>query len=237
MKVIDMRYRPPYKSFKMDMAFDLPAVKERYKRRGAEVSKGLENLSMELCLEEMDQCGIAAGVVPIRAKQAREDNPVLVELLNDYPKRFIGMAAVSMPHKNTAEGLEMIEKYVAEGSCAGISLEAGLDFEPWYSDDERIFPLYERCEQLDAPVMILAGGLMHRLDAGDCDYYNPSHLEHVARNFPKLKIILAHGGWPWITQACYLAMNWDNVYLSPDGYMTDGIGGDLYMQAVNNYAL
>lgn len=237
MKIIDMRFRPPYKDFQKDLGFNLKDVRERYQRRNTIVPPSIENLSMQECIKEMDDNGIERGVVPVRALRAEEDNDVLVELLQEYPQRFIGLAAVSMPAEQTEKALHIIDKYIINGPCAGLSLEEGLDSYPWYADDEKIFPVYEKCEENAIPVMILAGGLMHRQDAGDCDYYNPSHIEHVARHFPRLKIILAHGGWPWITQACYLAMNWDNVYLSPDGYLTDGVGGNFYAQAANNYAL
>ena len=237
MKIIDMRFRPPYKAFRNDAIYDLQATPARYARRGITPSPALMELSMGKCLEEMNEAGIVKGLIPLRALRSEADAESLVSLLNKDPEHFIGFISISMPHEQTEAGIKTIEDFIINGPCTGISLEPGLDAKPWYSDDERIFPIYEKCEKTNTPVMILAGGLMHRLDAGDCDYYNPSHLEHVARVFPNLKIILAHGGWPWITQACYLAMNWDNVYLSPDCYLIDGVGGNLYAQAANNYVL
>lgn len=237
MKIIDMRFRPPYKAFQNDAIYDLKATPERYARRGMTPSATVMELSMQKCFQEMDAVGIERGIIPLRAIRSDADTESLVCLLKEYPDRFSGFMSISMPHEQTELGINIIEKFIINGPCIGVSLEPGLDIKPWYSDDENIFPIYKKCESHNIPVMILAGGLMHRLDAGDCDYYNPSHLEHVARVFPNLKIILAHGGWPWITQACYLAMNWDNVYLSPDCYLTDGIGGNLYAQAANNYVL
>jgi len=35
----------------------------------------------------------------------------------------------------------------------------------------------------------------------------------VARDFPELRIIMSHGGYPWVLEACLLAWKYENVYL------------------------
>ena len=64
MKIIDMRFRPPYKAFQNDAIFDLQATPARYARRGITPSQALMELSMEKCLEEMNTAGIVKGVIP-----------------------------------------------------------------------------------------------------------------------------------------------------------------------------
>src|SRR5206468_1695921 len=35
----------------------------------------------------------------------------------------------------------------------------------------------------------------------------------AARDFPELRIIMSHGGYPWVLEACLLAWKYENVYL------------------------
>jgi predicted TIM-barrel fold metal-dependent hydrolase len=38
-------------------------------------------------------------------------------------------------------------------------------------------------------------------------------LEDVACDFPKLKLVIAHMGWPWVLESVALALKYPNVYL------------------------
>lgn len=235
MRAIDMRSRPPYKKFKDDFVFDLNERRLAAKRSGRAVAKSVEALSMDAFLEEKIKAGITKCVVPVRGSRANEDNPILVNLLQEYPDDFIGFASLSMPAEMKPEEItDLIKKYVLEGPCTGVNLEPGLDVRPWEVDDEKIFPVYDFCEKYNIPVMLLNGGLFHRNDyMMDYGLYAPMRIEHVAFTFPKLKIICAHGGWPWVELMCAVAINHENVYLSPDCYLMDGVGGKGYVEAAN----
>jgi len=234
LKAIDMRSRPPYGAFRDDFVFDYESRKKAAERTGRTVPKSVKDKSMDLFLAEKKAAGIEKCVVPVRGSRAIEDNPVVERLLYDYPDDFIGMASITMPGEDKTRDLEIIKKYVLNGSCTGINLEPGLDTLPWELDSENVFHVYEFCEKHDIPVMILNGGMFHRADVRmDYGLYAPMRIEHVAFTFPKLKIISAHGGWPWVELMCAVAINCENVYLSPDCYLMDGVGGHGYIEAAN----
>ena len=44
-------------------------------------------------------------------------------------------------------------------------------------------------------------------------YANPVSVEQIIQDFPKLKVIIAHFGWPWILESVMLALKYANVYL------------------------
>jgi len=48
-------------------------------------------------------------------------------------------------------------------------------------------------------------------------YNQPLPLDDVARKFPKLRICLAHLGWPWVWDAVTVAIRNPNVYLDTAG--------------------
>lgn len=114
-------------------------------------------------------------------------------------------------------------------SLRGIVMEPGLTKTPMFVEDERIFPLYERCQALGVPVMLMVGS-----NCGpDIEYSKPEYAERVAKAFPKLNIILSHGGWPWVTEAIHVAYRYKNVYLLPDLYQFNGPGSGEYLAAAN----
>ena len=103
-------------------------------------------------------------------------------------------------------------QYVVGEGLRGIADEPGLTSTPMFVEDERIFPLYERCQALGVPVMLMVGS-----NCGpDIGYSKPEHAERVAKAFPRFNIILSHGGWPWVTEAIHVAYRYKNVYLLPD---------------------
>ena len=155
------------------------------------------------------------------------DNQDIVDLIHAYPGRFTGMAGGDPSDGPGA--MEELERYVVGEGLRGIVMEPGLTKTPMFVEDERIFPLYERCQALGVPVMLMVGS-----NCGpDIEYSKPEHAERVAKAFPKLNIILSHGGWPWVTEAIHVAYRYKNVYLLPDLYQFNGPGSGEYLAAAN----
>ena len=107
---------------------------------------------------------------------------------------------------------------------------AGLDPTPWKLDDEKYFPIYEKCEKEHIPVYITWGGLN-----GTPWVYDPEIIDHVARTFPKMKMFLAHAGFPRSAEHTIVAVNHPNVYLGTDIYVINSPGQQDFIMA-GNYA-
>lgn len=237
-EIIDFRCRPPFGNFVKDWIFNLedvpgnPGLKTKFSCMGMQLPASLLQRSMEAFFQENQACGVALSVVPLR-KLATQDNDDLAALLHAYPDKFVGLAGIQPLADGMAASLEAVKRHVLHGPCAGIYMEPGLDPVPWLVDDEVFFPLYELCEEKDIPVCLLFGGVFHRKSAPDYEHYAPMRIEHVARAFPRLKIALSHACWPWTAHACAVALNWEHVYLSPDGFMIDHPGAQDYVVAAN----
>jgi predicted TIM-barrel fold metal-dependent hydrolase len=69
----------------------------------------------------------------------------------------------------------------------------------------------------------------------DLSYSNPVHVDRVAADFPSLRIVVSHGGWPWVHQILHVAYRRANVYVSPDMYLSNMAGMDDYVKALNGF--
>ena len=224
---IDFRVRPPVESYRAaEFYTNFQDVEQRSARFGTQISQCARTFSLELLLEEMDEAGVEQAVVPIR-KGCGGDNKDLVHLLERHPERFIGLAGIA-PLMGVEAALEEIGRYVIDGPCRGIALEPAFDPERWHVDDERVFPIYERCSREGIPVAMTFGGIF----TPGLGYYAPLELDRVAA-FPDMNIALCHGGWPYVTEICQIAFNRRNVYLAPDMYMINAPGSRDFIAAAN----
>jgi len=108
-----------------------------------------------------------------------------------YPDRFVGLAGYN-PYRIT-ESLREIEIAVKQYGFKGVYVHIyGFDI-PLH--DRKMYPLYAKCVELDVPVSLQVG---HVLEAMPSDCGRPIYLDRVACDFPELKIVGAHTGWPWV---------------------------------------
>ena len=90
-------------------------------------------------------------------------------------------------------------------------------------DDPRFRPLFETIAGLGVAVMIDVGttGMGAGMAGGNgaiIRHAHPSAIDVLAANFPALKIICAHPGWPWIEEMTAVALHKGNVYWEMSGW-------------------
>ena len=226
--IIDFRLRPAFDNYTGSFLFDFQDKVKFAPKFGTDIPLSVQQKSVEICLLEMDEVGVNIGLVPAR-KCFDVTNDALESFLKQYPGRFWGLAALDPDDPQKA--LEEIERYVIEGSCVGVSVEPGLTKIPQKCNSPQMEVIYQKCEELNIPILLSFGGLCYpRLDD-----FQPTMLDNVAKDFPKLNIVLAHGGYPWITEVSWIALSCENVYLSPDIYGMHAPGAYNYIQAANYF--
>ena len=229
-KIIDLRLRPPideYRAmFPLAMASKNPPIPAW--------ESGSSDLN--LVYKEMDQAGIKAGLIHGRHVyhlQSGEDGvPLRVEddrieqVVRESDGRFFGFAGTDLA-KPMDEILSGIDRGINQLGLKGVNVEPGHAPTPIYADHESLTPIYEKCIELDVPVMFMTGFFCGSLTQND-----PQYFERVAFRFPKLKLLLAHGCYPYVTHAIALAVKCRNVYVSPDIYMFMP-GGSMFVEALS----
>lgn len=134
------------------------------------------------------------GVIPGRNGHFKGTiaNDDIIKLLDDFPGRFVGTAGLNASKKE--EALEEIERTVVNGPLKGVCMEPGALDRPMYADDPRIYPIYEKCEKHEIPVILMLGGR-----AGpDITYSRSQDHQPHRRGLPQDQLHLSHGGWPWV---------------------------------------
>lgn len=132
-------------------------------------------------------------------------NEEVERLVNEYPDRFYGFASVD-PHREDA--LDVLEKAFSSQGLVGVKLHPSK--QKFYPDDPMMDSIYEICIRYNRPIIFHAGVSM---EPGTLvKYSHPLRFEEVAYRFPKLRICLAHFGWPWIRETCMLMLKYRNVY-------------------------
>lgn len=229
--IIDFRLRPPFKSYLNAIMYrDLERSKRMSERIGMYQPESVQQQDIALTMREMREAGITYGVVSGRRANPHVglvDNADIQELMEQYPDFFIGLAGIDPLDKEMA--VREISDYVLNGKLRAVVIEPGVLETPIFADDERIYYLYEFCESHGIPVMMMIGGNGGR----DVRYSMPWQVEHVAMDFPRLRIIVAHGGFPWITEMIQVAYHCVNVSLLPDLFLLNMPGAEAYITAAN----
>ena len=176
--------------------------------------------SIDAMVAEMDKAGVERVLVTqtkmwsYRRKWMYMDTRLeeVLQYTRAHPGRFTGLAGYN-PF-DIKGSLKEIETAVVEHGFRGVYVHIyGFDI-PLH--DAKMYPLYAKCVELDVPVSLQVG---HVLEAMPSEHGRPMHLDRVACDFPDLKIVGAHTGWPWVEELISVCYKWDNVYLGVDAWM------------------
>lgn len=86
----------------------------------------------------------------------------------------------------------------------------------FYPNDPKLFPFYDTVQSLGVPIMFHTGISIFK--GSRVKYGNPLFLDEVADEFPRLKIILEHGGRSfWYDRASWLITRHENIYIGIAG--------------------
>lgn len=132
-------------------------------------------------------------------------NEYVAEYVRKHSEKLVGFCSID-PHD--ADAVEQLDHCVRHLGLRG--LKVGPIYQNMHPQDPRFMRLFERAEQLDLPVLIHQGTTFCR-DVS-LEYANPVLLQPIARQFPRLRVIIAHLGHPWIGECISLIRKHPNFY-------------------------
>lgn len=230
--IIDFRLRPPFQDYvKLGMYKNKARCGGYAADIGLKLADSIQKESMELLLEDMQQNEISMGVATGRVEHfaGGMSNETVINLVNTYSDKFIGFAGLNP--LDWRWSIEEIHRTVVNGVLKGVVLEPGAVRPAMHGDNALLYPVYAECEKYDIPVMVMLGG-----NAGpNVDYSFPRIIHKIAADFPTVKFIVSHGGWPWVQEILGVCFFQKNIYLSPDLYLFSKPGWQDYVSAANTY--
>jgi predicted TIM-barrel fold metal-dependent hydrolase len=172
-------------------------------------------------LAYMDKIGLDRAVLinyvaPEVLGFTAEVNPWIVEYCKADPERLLSCGSIHPRH--TPDVQTELDKIVRLGiRLLKIHPPHQLLFPNAYvHGDKNLELIYRSMEQNGIPVMFHTGTSI--FPGARNKYGDPIYIDDVAVDFPKLKILLAHGGRPlWMETSFFLVRRHPNVFLDISG--------------------
>lgn len=174
---------------------------------------------ISVTLHEMDRFGVEIGLIGAGGDVSRK-------ALQTYPDRFVAQGGVD-PNKGKEGIRDMVRQYEDFGVRSFGAFNSGFDPQVGI-DDELMYPIYDKCVELDVPIFSCAGVPGPRLPMW------PQHVERIDKvmyDFPELVFVTRHGCEPWVDLAVKLMLKWPNLY-----YSTSAFAPKYYPKEIIDYA-
>jgi len=174
-----------------------------------------QGLSIEATIQEMDAAGIERAVVTLwhRSGSCADSDEAIAQAVRSFPQRFVGAVSVD-PRDPYAATQQLKQRVVQDGFRA-------LRLVPWLWNrllsDPLYYPLFETCTSLNIPVCTQVG---HTGPLSPSEPGRPiPYLERVALDFPNLRIVGGHLGYPWVAEMIVLAEKFEHVYIDTSAHL------------------
>ncbi|WP_051790908.1 amidohydrolase family protein [Amycolatopsis jejuensis] len=158
----------------------------------------------------MDDAGVDKAIV---CSQAGGTWEVPAEYTRDFiagwPGRLYG--ACGIDPRDITEGVRKLERAVTEYGFLGAH-----SYPHWFGlapDDRKYYPFYAKCVELGVPIEIQIGEALQRnlRNVG-----RPETLDRIAVDFPDLRIVAIHTGYPWERELVAVSAKHANVHIGAD---------------------
>ncbi|HWR13576.1 MAG TPA: amidohydrolase family protein [Terriglobales bacterium] len=124
-------------------------------------------------------------------------NEYVANYVKQHPEKLIGFCSID-PHDDDA--VEQLDHAVLKLGLRGLKL--GPIYQNVHPSDQKIKRLFKRAEELGTPIVIHQGTTFCcnvSLEVAD-----PVLLQPIALEFPRLRMVIAHMGHPWIGETISL---------------------------------
>ena len=217
MKVIDFRFRPHSKATLEGLANSV-IFREGLLANGVDLDTFVAKAQgMDEITSQLRRDGVVKAVIVGRDAETTygfaPNNQEVADFVAFDPDVYVGFAGLD-PHKGS-ESVETLIDLVENRGFGGAALA------PIYAQaalhERCYYPVYATCERLRIPLVITSGPARYTPKTV-MDYARPGYIDQVAADFPELKIVVSHGGWPYIEEMMGVAFRNKNVYFELSEY-------------------
>lgn len=203
MPVIDAWVQPWTKA----VAAGMPERNWELARRFGNADRLMAGISIGELVDEMDEHGIDRAM--LSAGPLIPNREVLAGL-RAYPDRFVGVASVDpWGERGVMAAVGELRRLVEVEGFRALKLEPFIDDR--VLTEARWYPLYAACVDLGITLQTQVG------NTGPPTYPSetgrPLYVDRVAMEFPELRIVAGHIGWPWTEEMLAIAGKHPNVWI------------------------
>lgn len=204
MTVIDVWAQHPTRRFLAEPYFD---SLKKWTRQD------LQDIPLEATVQAMQSAGVDKALIcawygPGGALISNEE---VLDATRSHPDLFVGIASGDL--RNPVAAVRTLRDYVINHGFMGLRIVQWLW--EWPCTHPLYYPLYAACVDLGVPVCLQVGltGPLRSSETG-----RPLHVERVALDFPDLRIVCGHIGYPWQAEMIALTTKFPNVYIDTSAY-------------------
>jgi len=135
------------------------------------------------------------------------------EALQRYPDFFIGLASLEPMDKANRfhqKAFEYFKSAIEEYGFRGVLMTP--PYGQFYSNDKVVYPFYEKALEYDVVVQFHHSAQMGPAILAPTKYADPYRLNDLIVDFPDLKIVVEHIGYPWSEHLFILMANDKNLW-------------------------
>ena len=183
---------------------------------GVEEWEVVKQKDPEILLNAMDKYGVdIACLLPESMMDTTGyssrwcSNGDMAKVVEKHPDRFMYQPNLSpVKYRGVKNAIWEMEYWVKE---KGAKIFKYYSPEDTYINDPELWPFYEKAEELGIVLDMHTGFVW--VPPGKSKYCRPVQLDDVARDFPDLKIVAFHMGYPYCDELNMVALGHPNVYL------------------------
>lgn len=182
-------------------------------RRWAKTPMPTVELPVKMTVAMMDQAKVNMSLISawVAPRNVMISNDEVAGFVKEAPDRLIGVGSVDISKPMAA--VREIRRCILDLGFKAIRVL------PWLWEvpptDRRFYPVYTACCELDIPFCTQIG---HTGPLMPSEVGRPLYLDQVALDFPELKIVGGHIGYPWTDEAIAVATKHENVFIDTSAY-------------------
>jgi uncharacterized protein len=169
-------------------------------------------------IASMEQAGIDKSLV-FAGRLNGISNEEMLEAIAPYPDKLYGVAAY---HRFDEQGVLCTKKEVDK--LASLYQEKKIVAVKFYTGYEHFYPAdvnweLSLLEEVGCPVIFHSGDCLNSVKHAKLKYAHPLAIDDVANEHPKMNLVIAHMGFPWVVDAAEVCSKNDNVYSDCSGFV------------------
>lgn len=214
--IIDVWMQHPTQRFSAHPMFDSL-------RKWTKTTKLETELPIHMTISAMDASQVKLGLICSwqSPNGALISNKEVANWVTQHPNRLVGIASVNL-HQPVA-AIRELRHYVKEQNFKGLRVVQWLwNLPPTHA---YYYPLFAECVELGVPICLQVGhtGPLRPSEVGRPIPY----IDQIALDFPELKIVCGHIGYPWTIEMIAVATKHENVYIDTSAYSANRYPDEL----------